>query len=161
VPERTTQSLGLARRAVFEGHRREGERTWIQATGTSMQPLIEPGDWMHVDFGERHPRVGDIALFELSGAFVAHRVVGRRRRDGRALLVCKGDAVALCDPAVAPGAVFGVVRALRPAGGGVARTKGCAGMTVRVLAVASYCAGRWAWWTRRVAGVLSREGAST
>jgi hypothetical protein len=156
MPDTTIDAtaLALARRVMFEANGRAGTSGWIEATGTSMRPLVAPGDWLHVDFGQGTPQVGDMALFELSGRIVAHRVVGSRRRDGRRLLVCKGDAVPFFDPAVAPDQVLGVVRERRCGPDGTAVTAGCTGVRARAVAGVSRWCGRWAWWARRGAAVL-------
>ena len=38
-----------------------------------------------------NPRIGDLILFSNSDGLVAHRVIGRRRKGGKALVLEKGD----------------------------------------------------------------------
>jgi hypothetical protein len=140
----------LARRALFDVYRRERVSAWIRATGTSMHPCIAPGEWMRVDFGAQPERVGEIVLFCQGEQLVAHRVVGWRRTPGGRHVVAKGDAVAYCDPAVAPGDVLGVVRAISARRAGAPRTAGCGGARARAVGTISGWRGRAAWKVRRI-----------
>lgn len=110
---RTTARIGL-----FERYRTDRVAAWIEATGSSMEPLIQPGDRLLVAFGERPEHTGQVILWQLDGTFVAHRLVAHRLvsdgRGGAAVrLIAKGDAEAYADRAIGSGDVFGVVRKVR------------------------------------------------
>lgn len=137
MDEQRERTLAVAQRAIFEAHRRERTSAWIRGAGGSMRPLIEPGDWLHVAFGDAPRRLGEILVYPAGDVLVAHRLVGRVRSQGRSLLVTKGDALPACDPPLAPGDVLGVVRVRRRAGGGRPTKFGCSGLSARVLALRS------------------------
>ena len=132
-----------ARRALLEANGRNGSRTWLQASGSSMWPLITPGDWIRVD-GCRAPRVGDVVVVAAGPRLVAHRLVECHGTGRRAVLVTKGDAEASADAPVPAGAVLGVVRAVRHEHTGRASSVGLNGRTARLLARLSGAAGRLA-----------------
>jgi Peptidase S24-like len=143
MPE-TAALLPLARRGVFETYRREGAREWIQATGDSMRPLIEPGAWLRVQFGKRPERVGQIVLFTLDGTVVAHRLVARLKRDGTDLWIAKGDAELVRDPPLLASEVLGVVDTVSPRPDCARAPVGCEGASARVMALSSFLASRLA-----------------
>ncbi len=64
----------------------------IPIRGTSMEPLLQAGDEIEVrrvEAGEI--RFGDVVVFVRKDAWVAHRVIGRRRRRGQVHFLEKGD----------------------------------------------------------------------
>jgi Peptidase S24-like len=131
--------LGIARRAVFERLRAEGEPRWVRVSGSSMTPVIRPGGWALVDFGARHAEVGDIVLADLGTRMVVHRLVAHPRAAPEALIL-KGDAERHTDPRVRAADTFGIVRAVRDARGR-ATSVGCGGRLGRALAVSSRVSG--------------------
>jgi Peptidase S24-like len=139
--EREDHLRAAARRALLEANGRHGSRTWVQATGASMWPLIVPGDWIRVD-GGRAPLVGDVVVVAVGTRLVAHRLVARHGTGRRALLVTKGDAEAWADPPVQAHAVLGVVGAVRHERTGRASSAGLTGRPARALARLSGAAGR-------------------
>lgn len=145
-----TRFARLARRALFEDDRRRGARRWIEASGTSMRPLIAPGTWMLVEFGARPEGAGEIAVHRRGDAIVAHRVVRTIHREAGTFVVTKGDAERRCDLPVAVDDVIGVVRALRRAPGARATTFGCNGSPARAIAWISDSGGRAARLVRRL-----------
>jgi peptidase S24-like protein len=130
-----------ARRALLEANGRHGSRTWVQATGSSMWPLITPGDWIRVD-GCRAPQVGDVVVVAVGSRLIAHRLVKRHGAGPRALLVTKGDAEAWADPPVQARAALGVVGAVRHERDGRPSSAGLTGRPARTLARLSGGAGR-------------------
>ena len=147
----TAAWLSKARRGLFETYRRDATTEWIQATGSSMRPLIRPGTWMLVEFGARPERIGEIVVFPLGETHVAHRVVARRRAAGSASLVTKGDAQPYRERPLAPSDVLGVVRAIRRDPAGKAVSLGCTGRSALTVAVISNTSGRAAALARRAA----------
>jgi hypothetical protein len=101
--------------ATFALHRSTGSGAWVEATGWSMTPLIQPGDTLYVEFGTNRPRLGEIVLFPSGGRTVAHRLVWRKRSRGGALLVTRGDGSLYLDPPFPTDQTFGIVRACRRA----------------------------------------------
>ena len=82
----------------------------LAVTGTSMLPSVRPGDVLEVrrqSAAEVMP--GDLVLFQREGRFFAHRVVEKIRRQGRTLLVTRGDRLLQCDPPVSPEELLGRV----------------------------------------------------
>ena len=144
-----------ARRALLEANGRHGSRTWVQATGSSMWPLIGPGDWIRVD-GCRTPHVGDVVVIAVGPRLVAHRLVERHGTGRRALLVTKGDAEAWADAPVQAGAALGVVGAVRHERDGRPSSAGLTGRPAWALARVSGAAGRLATPARDAARGLPR-----
>lgn len=143
-----------ARRAVFAAYRRQKASEWVEARGGSMRPLIVPGTWMLVEFGARPQGLGEIVLFPLREALVAHRVVARRGSGHASVLVTKGDAEPYCDPPLGAVDVIGVVRALRHGPGGPEARTGLAGRAAGTIARISRWSGRAAALGRRTAPLL-------
>ncbi len=127
-----------ARRGLFEVYRREHRNVWIQASGASMRPLIPPGEWMLVAFGEQPKRAGEIVLFDNGMQVVAHRVVAKQ---GGGLLVTKGDASRSFDRPLSPETALGIVRARRRSETVVARRTGCTGGSAFLIAKLSLVIG--------------------
>ena len=143
---RSTALLGL-----YLGYRDAGTETWLETRGTSMRPLVRPGGRMLVAFGASPARVGEVIVFERYDGIVAHRLVGRRRRDGAEQLIVKGDNEAYFDPPIGQDDVLGVVRGVRLAETGPVLRRGLDGRTGRVIAGVSRSSGRGARLARRVA----------
>jgi hypothetical protein len=127
-----------ARRGLFEVYRREQRSVWIQASGVSMRPLISPGEWMLVAFGEQPKRAGEIVLVDDGIQIVAHRVVAKQ---GGGQLVTKGDASRSFDRPISPETALGVVRARRRSETAVARRTGCTGDSAFLIAKLSLLIG--------------------
>jgi signal peptidase I len=144
-----------ARRALLEANGRHGSRTWVQATGASMWPLISPGDWIRVD-GCHAPQVGDVVVVAVGPRLVAHRVVELHGTGRRALLITKGDAEAWPDAPVQARAALGVVGATRHERDGRPSSAGLTGRPARALAHISGAAGRLATPARDAARALPR-----
>jgi signal peptidase I len=144
-----------ARRALLEANGRHGSRTWVQAAGSSMWPLITAGDWIRVD-GCRAPQVGDVIVVAVGPRLIAHRLVERHGSGRRALLITKGDAEAWADAPVQAGAVLGVVGAIRHEREGRPSSVGLIGRPARALAWASGAGGRLATPARDAARALPR-----
>jgi len=144
-----------ARRALLEANGRHGSRTWMQAGGSSMWPLIAPGDWIRVD-GCRAPQVGDVVVVAVGSRLVAHRLVERHGAGRRALLITKGDAEAWADAPLPARAALGVVGAVRHEREGRASSVGLTGRPARALARLSRAAGRRATPARDAARALPR-----
>lgn len=143
---RATALVGL-----YRSYGRTGRRVWLETRGTSMHPLAGPGGRMLVEFGATPSRVGEVVLFERRETIVAHRIVGRRRRDGDEQLIVKGDAEAYFDPPIGREDVLGVVRGLRRGAAGPVRRRGLDGRSSRVIAQVSRWTGRGARAARRLA----------
>jgi hypothetical protein len=143
---RDTALLGL-----YLGYREARTEAWLETRGTSMRPLVGPGGGMLVAFGATPSRVGEVVVFERYDGIVAHRLVGRRRRDGREQLIVKGDNEAYFDPPIGCDDVLGVVRGVRRDESGPVLQRGLGGRTARVIAGVSRSAGRGARVARRVA----------
>lgn len=102
------EEIGAARRGLFQAYRTAGSRVAIEATGSSMRPLIDPGDMILVEFGSRDPEIGEIALFGQGELTVAHRVVCKPAgRDG--LIRTKGDGSLTLDDPLRARDVLGIV----------------------------------------------------
>jgi hypothetical protein len=137
----------LARLAMLETWRRDGAEAWIEATGSSMLPLIRPRDRLLVGFGEQQVRRGDVIVFRQGGLVVAHRVIGSRRGDGMRRLIAKGDNEPFATEDVEPAELLGVVRAVGRGSGDPAR-RGLGGVAGSVTARLS-----------RIVGSLTRASA--
>jgi hypothetical protein len=153
----------IARAALFAEYRTERTTTWIEATGSSMEPLIHPGDRLLVAFGERPDHTGQVILCAIDGAFVAHRLVTHRLVAGRpdnpaVRLIAKGDAEAYPDRSIDPEDVFGVVRAVRHRDGRVV-TIGLDDLPGALVALVSWWGGSAARAGRRLARRAPRSTA--
>ena len=144
----TMDPRDLARLALLETWRRDGAEAWIEATGNSMLPLIQPGDRLLVGFGEQGVRRGNVIIFRHGGMVVAHRVVGSRRRDGVRRLIAKGDHEPFATEDVGPAELLGVVRAVDRGSAGAPSTRGLGGVAAGITAGIS-----------RIGGSLARAKA--
>lgn len=146
--------LFQARRALFETYRQQMASVWIEARGSSMRPLIDPGAWMLVEFGALPVDLGEIILFSHDERLIAHRVVAQRQDQDTSCLIAKGDAEPYCDAPVRCADVLGVVRALRYGPGGYPTRVGCVGRFTRAIARISRWNGYGAALVRRGAVLL-------
>lgn len=149
APSALRDPLAVARAATYERWRSEGRSEWIPAAGTSMEPLVHPGDELLVEFGRPRAGLGEILLVRRDGRLVAHRLVARRagRAGGEPSLVTKGDAEPLLDRSIGADDVLGVVRSVRRPSGRVVRLGATPG--ARLAARVSWWTGRAASWTHR------------
>jgi hypothetical protein len=127
-------AIGPARRALFERYRDQRQTAWVQATGWSMTPIVNPGDWLQVDFGVGSGvRPGSIVLFTIGDDVISHRVLWRR--GGR--LVTKGDSTTWLDRPVAADQLLGVVRAVRRDPDGEPDSSACSGPRATAVTLVS------------------------
>lgn len=152
----TIDGRSLAQANLFEAYRRDRVTTWIEATGPSMEPLIQPGDRLLVAFGARPERTGQVILCAIGGRFVAHRLVAHRivtdpAGDPLVRLIAKGDAEVLPDRPITPESVVGVVQAIRRRGDGRLVGYGLDDTRSALVAVVSRWSGQAARRSRRVA----------
>ena len=83
----------------------------FRAPGTSMHPTIRHGDLITVEpVASSNLKRGDIILYRLQNAFIAHRLVNIEERNGCGLtFILRGDASTTCDAPVKPAQVLGKV----------------------------------------------------
>jgi hypothetical protein len=128
--------------AAFALYRASGEHAWIEVAGSSMSPLVRPGDEVYVEFGGRPPRFGEIVVFREEGLMVIHRLVGRRWAKGPGTrLVTRGDGRLTFDRPFQPDLVFGVARACRRPKNGALVPVAAAGARAACVGFASAAAG--------------------
>jgi len=85
-------------------------RVWLRVQGSSMLPWVRPGDVAILrKVSPDEIACGDIVLFARDGRFIVHRVVERCVRNGRSLLVTKGDGNPHPDNALIPSEILGRV----------------------------------------------------
>lgn len=94
---------------VLDAWTRAGRTASITSSGTSMLPLIRPGDRLVLDCRLAPLAPGDVIAFRRSGHVVAHRLVRSLHLDGRRFFLTRGDNAAACDPPVPPEGVLGRV----------------------------------------------------
>jgi hypothetical protein len=140
----TRDAQAIALIGLYRSYRDAGAEAWLDTRGVSMRPLVGPGGRMLVQFGASPSRIGEIVVFERYGGIVAHRLVGRRSRDGREQLIVKGDAEAYFDPPIGPEDVLGVVRGVVRDPVGPVRRQGLDGHAARLIAGVSRWTGRGA-----------------
>lgn len=155
----TVDHRAQARAALVDiGRERDVER-WIEARGSSMIPIIRPGDRLLVAIGSLPVRIGQVVIVQRDNRSVAHRIVGRRRNEALAPWITKGDAELLADAPFAVADVIGIVLAARGADGST-RRRGFDGPLARLVALASGTGGRIAWMLRRAGTRMPRRPAS-
>ena len=83
----------------------------FRAPGTSMHPTIRHGDLITVEpVAPSNLKRGDIILYRLQNAFIAHRLVNIEEQNGCGLtFFLRGDASTTCDAPVQPEEVLGKV----------------------------------------------------
>ena len=87
-----------------------GREIESEVCGSSMHPTLAAGASIRIRCGAGPYQPGDIVVF-LAEPPIAHRVLARRRRGGRAYLIMRGDAHWICDAPVPEHLVLGVVMA--------------------------------------------------
>jgi hypothetical protein len=80
----------IGRSMILEALKRR-RQVRLAFDGTSMHPLLEPGDVIVVEAPNRTPRAGDVVLYLSGDRFVAHRVVRSARSNGAPAVTVKGD----------------------------------------------------------------------
>jgi signal peptidase I len=85
----------------------------LLVSGSSMVPVVRPGDVLHV----RHSEVtdlskGDIVVFRRAGRLIAHRAVRAPGKFGKGLLVTQGDRVRRKDAPILGSELLGRVVAI-------------------------------------------------
>jgi hypothetical protein len=137
--------------ATLEDVLREGHPVRFRASGWSMHPAIRNGDAITVaPLGSAPIRVGDVLLYRLRGAAIAHRVVKIALTSGRPTkLVLRGDSADSCDAPIAVDQVLG-----RVVGVGSAELPARRGPLVSVWLRALARTIRRAYGVRRIAAAL-------
>ncbi len=88
----------------------------LKTFGLSMRPSIRGGEWIVVRRASADEiAVGDVVIYQAGNAFVAHRVIRRRRQGGRVLFTVKGDAHLAAEGEIPAEAVVARVVALKKA----------------------------------------------
>jgi len=73
-------------------------RMRLRVTGTSMLPVLWPGDLLTIESASFSSiRPGDLAFYSRDGRFFVHRLIGKKREAGRDVLITRGDAQACAD----------------------------------------------------------------
>lgn len=96
---------------------RSGGTVTLRVFGGSMWPWLRSGDALSVrreDAARIHP--GEVVLFVREGRLFAHRVIRKIARDGRAVLITKGDALPRADAPLDARELLGRVFHVRRAG---------------------------------------------
>jgi signal peptidase I len=96
---------------------RSGGTVTLRVFGGSMWPWLRSGDAISVrrdDAARIH--LGEVVLFLREGRLFAHRVIRKLARDGRAVLITKGDALPRADAPLADAELLGRVFRVRRAG---------------------------------------------
>jgi len=111
--------------------------------GSSMRPWLRGGEVVEVRREEpAKVRRGDVVAFTRGGGLFVHRVIGKRQRDGRILLITKGDAFPEADAPVREEEYLG--RVTRVASGGrVLSTESPAQRAFAQLAARVSASARW------------------
>ena len=96
---------------------RSGGTVTLRVFGGSMWPWLRSGDAISVrrdDVARIH--CGEVVLFAREGRLFAHRVIRKLVRDGRAVLITKGDALPRADAPLEAAELLGRVFRVRRAG---------------------------------------------
>jgi signal peptidase I len=89
---------------------KQGFSVTFRAPGWSMHPTIRDGEIITAEpVAPGRLKWGEIALYRVGEALLAHRVVGLRRRDGCPQLLVRGDAPGAQDEGVTAGQILGRV----------------------------------------------------
>jgi len=94
-----------------------GGTVTLRVFGGSMWPWLRSGDALSVrreDAARIHR--GEVVLFAREGRLFAHRVIRKLARDGRAVLITKGDALPHADAPLEAAELLGRVFRVRRAG---------------------------------------------
>ncbi len=78
---------------------RNGHTMRYRALGASMSPFIKGGSILTVKPGE-NISIGDVILYRSGGGLTAHRVIGKRKSEGKSFFITKGDNLEYKDPLV-------------------------------------------------------------
>lgn len=89
-----------------------GAEHWIPVTGTSMRPLIQPGDLVLVKHGALGIRPGDVIVYRREDRMTVHRVVGLGDNPPE-MVITRGDTAGQVDPPVDAAAIVGRVVAIK------------------------------------------------
>lgn len=126
--------------AVVSLLKQSGSDIESQISGTSMAPALPPGARIRIRCGH-HPSPGDTVVYLTGQPIIAHRMLSRVRRGGRAFLMLRGDANWFCDAPIDQTRVLGIVSGFDDGAGWrpvPARERDR--LAVRVLVGASYWA---------------------
>ncbi len=96
---------------------RSGGTVTLRVFGGSMWPWLRSGDAISVrreDAARIH--LGEVVLFAREGRLFAHRVIRKLARDGRAVLITKGDALPHADAPLESAELLGRIFRVRRAG---------------------------------------------
>lgn len=89
---------------------RAGESLHLRVEGTSMLPLLRPGDYVLAISTPLHTlSFGDLAVFRRDGVLITHRVISR---EGEGIRTC-GDNASSADNFILKGDVLGRVASMR------------------------------------------------
>jgi signal peptidase I len=73
---------------------REGDAVLVPTQGSSMHPLIPEGCCIRVEpTSAAALRLGDVIVYRVGEALMAHRLLGKRGDGGSLCLITKGDAI--------------------------------------------------------------------
>lgn len=100
---------------LIDARLRNGDTVRFTIPTASMSPLLAPGDRVSVRRARSDElRVGDVVIVKREGsaAWLAHRLIARRRANGRAEFVTKGDHCAAADPVWTETQLCGIVIAV-------------------------------------------------
>ncbi|OGO04185.1 MAG: hypothetical protein A2Y73_05210 [Chloroflexi bacterium RBG_13_56_8] len=89
------------------------KRHLVPITGTSMRPLLRPGDHVWVEHGGRRIRRGDVIVFLQGDRLVAHRVLAYHVKADSWGFLTKGDRSPQFDLPVQESCIFGRVVAVQ------------------------------------------------
>jgi hypothetical protein len=126
-------------RQLLEGALSNGHRVPFRLKGTSMLPLVRPGETMFLE--KANPeflREGELIVFETSEGFTAHRILRKKRRAGSYWFQPASHEARAPDPWIRDSDVIGHV---------IEIGKGPAAMTRR-KAPSGWSGCLWSWETR-------------
>jgi signal peptidase I len=85
----------------------ENKHTRLRVIGSSMQPLIQKGDWVIINpyIGDDEPKLGEIVLIDRGVDFVLHRISKINNQE----IITKGDWTKEPDPPVNKKQIIGYV----------------------------------------------------
>jgi hypothetical protein len=140
--------------ATLEAWAEAGHRIRWPVEGSSMWPVLRPGDTIVIAHGDCDLRRGDLVAYCREGRVVIHRLL---RRQGAGRLLTAGDAQPETDPPVPADAVLGRVVAIQASGGEFGLTGGLARLAGGLLAASHPLRGRRG--LRKIAAGLAWIGA--
>jgi hypothetical protein len=84
--------IGLTESPAFELWREAGRLIDVRVEGTSMRPLMRPGDTVSLRLSDGSEfKTGDLIVFKQNGKLIVHRFIRRRKIDKSVWLCQKGD----------------------------------------------------------------------